>query len=148
MATILVPLDGSKHARKALVFAADRLATTGDRVMLVHVMRDPASAIFPPELLPYAEAGSIEPIEDNTMRIGEALLREAHNELPEALRAKADIKVVFGEPADEIVRIAGEEGAEMVVMGCRGIGALEGLLLGSVSQKVAQTAPCTVVTVR
>jgi nucleotide-binding universal stress UspA family protein len=148
MATILVPLDGSEHAHKALSFAVQRLAGAGDRIVLVHIMRDPVSAIMPPELLPYADASSLQPVEDGTLSVGEALLAEARDGLPDPLRESAEIRVVFGEPADEIVRIARDDGADMVVMGCRGIGALEGLLLGSVSQKVAQTAPCTVVTVR
>jgi nucleotide-binding universal stress UspA family protein len=53
-----------------------------------------------------------------------------------------------GDPAETILRVAGERDADMIVMGTRGLGAAMGLVMGSVSHKVAQLAPCTCVTVR
>jgi universal stress protein A len=49
---------------------------------------------------------------------------------------------------EEIVKTAAEEGADYIVMGTHGRGALDRLLLGSVADRVVRTAPCPVVTVR
>ena len=51
------------------------------------------------------------------------------------------LMTVYGDPATEILRYAREAEADTIVMGSRGRGRLAGLLLGSVSQKVASLAP-------
>jgi nucleotide-binding universal stress UspA family protein len=56
--------------------------------------------------------------------------------------------VVEGDPADEILKAIEHEGSDLVVMGARGLGALERLFLGSTSQKVLSHAPCSVLLVR
>jgi nucleotide-binding universal stress UspA family protein len=53
-----------------------------------------------------------------------------------------------GVPHEEIVKTAGAEGIDYVVMGTHGRGALDRLFLGSVAERVVRTAPCPVVTVR
>jgi nucleotide-binding universal stress UspA family protein len=53
-----------------------------------------------------------------------------------------------GVPWQEIVRLAVEEHADMIVMGTQGRTGLERLLLGSVAERVIRQAPCPVVTVR
>lgn len=57
-------------------------------------------------------------------------------------------EVAFGHPAHEVVAIAKQRDAYMVVCGSRGHSAVQGLLLGSVSDRVVRTAPCPVVVVR
>ncbi|MDX2052610.1 MAG: universal stress protein [Polyangiaceae bacterium] len=56
--------------------------------------------------------------------------------------------VDFGDPADRLVEIAKEVGANLIVVGTHGKGAVEQMLLGSVSQKVLRHAPCSVLVVR
>jgi len=53
-----------------------------------------------------------------------------------------------GQPARSIVEFAKDRGIDVIVMGSRGTGDMEGLLLGSVSHKVTSLAPCTCVTVK
>lgn len=69
---------------------------------------------------------------------------------PASLRA-ADIPCQpitrFGDPADEILALAGEADYKLIVMGRRGRGAVAKLLLGSVSDKVVKSAGCPVTVV-
>ena len=53
-----------------------------------------------------------------------------------------------GVPFEEIVKIAEEERADMIVMGTHGRGGLNRMLLGSVAERVIRLAPCPVLTVR
>jgi nucleotide-binding universal stress UspA family protein len=56
--------------------------------------------------------------------------------------------LIQGDPVAEIVRVAREEAADLIVMGTHGRAALEHALLGSVAEKVVRKAPCPVLTVR
>ena len=57
------------------------------------------------------------------------------------------IQTPGGDPAPAILDHAREVGADMIVLGSRGLGDLKGLVMGSVSHKVACLAPCTCVAV-
>jgi nucleotide-binding universal stress UspA family protein len=53
-----------------------------------------------------------------------------------------------GDAADEIVRVAQESGADLIVLGARGLNPLKRLVLGSVSTNVLHRAPCDVLVVK
>jgi nucleotide-binding universal stress UspA family protein len=57
-------------------------------------------------------------------------------------------RIEVGVPWKEIVRVAADEGAGMIVMGTQGRTGLDRLLLGSVAERVVRAAPCPVLTVR
>jgi nucleotide-binding universal stress UspA family protein len=54
----------------------------------------------------------------------------------------------LGKPADEILTVAKEHKADIIVTGAKGLGAFGRMLLGSVSTRVVQHAPCSVLVVR
>jgi nucleotide-binding universal stress UspA family protein len=54
----------------------------------------------------------------------------------------------MGDPAGEVVRIAGDEGCEMIVMGTHGRTGLTRLLMGSVAEQIVRRAPCPVLIYR
>ena len=56
--------------------------------------------------------------------------------------------IASGDPAREIVATAKAGGSDVIVMGSRGLGKVMGLILGSVTKDVVQTAPCSVWVVR
>jgi nucleotide-binding universal stress UspA family protein len=82
----------------------------------------------------------------------EAAARREELEEAEAFLAEAGIEARavagIGDPADAIVDEAGEWGADLIVVGTRGLGGARRLLLGSVSTKVVHHAPCDVLVVR
>jgi nucleotide-binding universal stress UspA family protein len=60
----------------------------------------------------------------------------------------ARAKLSVGVPFEEIVKAAGDEKADMIVMGTRGRSGFDHFLLGSVTERVVRLAPCPVLTVR
>ncbi len=61
---------------------------------------------------------------------------------------RAPARKEVGVPFEEIVRVAKEEHADMIVMGAHGRSGLNRVLLGSVAERVIRLAPCPVLTVR
>jgi nucleotide-binding universal stress UspA family protein len=81
--------------------------------------------------------------DEDERRRQQAALAEA-----KALLAESGIEATsaapIGDAADEIVRVADEAGADVIVLGARGLNPLKRLVLGSVSTKVLHQAPCDV----
>jgi nucleotide-binding universal stress UspA family protein len=90
----------------------------------------------------------------NAEEIDDLEVRNAHTGIRDAcarLRVAgidATWVVMRGGTSDAIVQVARTEGADLVVLGSRGLNALEGALLGSVSEAVADRAPCPVLIAR
>lgn len=132
---ILVAYDGSESAHRALDQAAE-LAHNGSRVSVVSVA----------EPLPQfgRAAEMLVPEEDD----------ERRRELAEAKSTLAkkgiDAAVVErkGDAASMIIDEAAQEGADIIVMGTRGLNVAQRWLLGSVSSRVVENAPCNVLVVR
>ena len=143
--TILVATDGSDHAKKAVILAADLAANYATRLIVLTVYGE---RLYQPELMELAAseriAASPELVLDLAKRVTKSATAHARTE-----GAKTIVPLVReGDPADEILTTAEAEGADMIVMGSHGFGPLRGLLLGSVSHKVTNHAQCTCVTVR
>jgi len=80
--------------------------------------------------------------------IGDEILKRAADRASELGAKTVDTKTANDDPADGIIDMASDVGADMIVVGHRGLGRIKTLLLGSVAHKVNQQADCTVVTVR
>ncbi|MDF2749940.1 MAG: universal stress protein [Gaiellaceae bacterium] len=121
--SIVVGYDGSEAARRALDRAADLVDGYGSTLAVVTVTgRD----------------------EDDATT---ATLDDARERLL-ARHVTASYVEQVGEPADRLVEAATSRGADLLVVGRRDHGALERLVLGSVSTKVLHGAPCDVLVVR
>jgi len=64
------------------------------------------------------------------------------------MNATVETMVRGGTPADQIVRVADELEADLIVIGGRGKGAMEAIVLGSVAYRVLHHAPCPVLVMR
>ena len=144
--TILVPIDGSDHAIRALDFASEIAAKLHAKILLLHAIPDERSLTEAERR--FAEVEHIEGSPDQVrLTIAEKqLMSSARHHAMRAGVEEVDTLVDSGDPAKVILDRA--KGFDMIVMGRRGLGPIEGLLQGSVSQKVNQLADTACVTVK
>jgi nucleotide-binding universal stress UspA family protein len=136
---IVVGVDGSSGSRAALTWALEHAGASGAE--LVAVMAYDAGVAW-------IDVGSEyqEPMMKEARRQAEQRLHEVLAESVSADRGVHAVAVVgFGPAADVLVETAAD--ADLLVVGTRGRGGFSGLLLGSVSQRCVERAPCPVVVV-
>lgn len=145
---ILVPIDGSLHAQRALDYAADMAARYGARLSLLHVITNVMSSRVPDELRDYSKIEHIE-ISERDMLLGVAtkLMDSAKARARELGVSDISASIDTGNPAAVIVKYCEDHDIDLIVMGRRGLGDLGGLMIGSVSHKVAHLADCACMTV-
>jgi nucleotide-binding universal stress UspA family protein len=175
MQRILAALDGSEHSEKALDLASDIAGKYGAELVLLHVLSDKpltdaerhtAEVEYLDDLLASLDASVIGDGGNPRLRAQRVLqhyadvahrFREAMgNRLLIQARAHAREKAVRsmqtllegGDPANTILRVANGLHVDMIFLGSRGLGDAKGLLMGSVSHKVAHLAECTCVSVK
>ena len=175
--TILVPTDGSHHAKEAITLACDLAAKYDARIVFLHVLLRGALASDLRQIVDVTKLP--DPIRDDFDRfeemqknaitaaavtaygvitaalpdevleaVGNALLEHAETRAASAGVESVGRIIKQGDPAKCILTAIDEESADFVVMGSRGLSDLKGLLMGSVSHKVSHLAPCTCVTVK
>jgi nucleotide-binding universal stress UspA family protein len=137
MDTIVVGFDDTEPARHALERAAE-LATALHAKLVV-------TSVAPLLVTVARSAGPHDPADSPAKHVEE--LRDARK-LLEARGVAAEYVPAEGEPAETIVELAKQRGADMIVVGTRDPGVLERLLGQSVSESVARHAQCDVLIVR
>lgn len=146
---ILVPVDGSDHANRAVEIASDLATTSGAQLILLHVLTRAGGYNVPKELESYAKVEHIRITEKDMIKsVGQEILANAAKRAREHGGADSAPRLESGDPASRITAVAKENGIDLIVMGRRGLGDLGGLLLGSVSHKVAQAVECCCMTVK
>jgi nucleotide-binding universal stress UspA family protein len=142
---IVVGVDGSDTSRAALRWAADEAEAHGAELEAVTVLQPPLPLPFlgpSPALV----AGQTEVLEPDVGR-GEKLLQQTLEEVVgEHLPSRLTPFVSVGNPAGVLLSRALE--ADLLVIGARGHGGFEGLLVGSVSEQCVRHARCSVVVAR
>lgn len=134
---VLVPTDGSEHARAALELGAGVAAQTGASLHLLFVVDELSETIDP---------GSVDLPED-VERNCEQRLEEAAAVAREAGVEDVVTAIESGTVPREIVAYA-EEGIDLVAMGTHGRSGLDRYLLGSFTDRVIRTSPVPVLTTR
>ncbi len=136
---ILVAVDGSEHGKHAAQVAGDLARAVNAVELHIVVAYEPVPSYVTG--LNLAEARASRTAE------AERILQQAQD-LIGSVRAKVGAEMAEGSIAEAIVSVARARQSDVVVMGSRGFGRLEGAVLGSNSQKVANHAPCPVLIVR
>jgi nucleotide-binding universal stress UspA family protein len=131
---ILVPIDGSDHADKALDYALDLGEKYKAKIEIYNVI--PTAAVW---MLPQQRTSSQDLMQLQASH--EELLAEA---LTKTMKTKPELTVTTrlneGRAADEIIARAKNGNFDLIVMGSRGLGGVREFLLGSVSDRVADEA--------
>lgn len=133
--TIVVGLDGSDHSEKALKFAAELARQENARLVVAHVEEDVVGK----------GGGPIHATEDE---IQAEIARRAEELSAADLETNVEMtSVMLGGPAPAIAKIADQEGADLIVVGSRGLTAISGMLLGSVAQRLPHFADVPVLVI-
>lgn len=161
---ILVPLDGSELAEAALSVVEGLASCLGSKVVLVQVVPSPrgrSAAKFRPFSpdLPVAVPRGREDVEmarhpiykDQEMASlkaeAEASLVQAEKQLRDK-GVQVEVEVLFGRPAEEIIRYAEEKSLDLVVMSTHGESGIGPWAMGSTAEKVLRGANTPVLLVR
>ena len=137
---VVVGVDGSEEARRALRWAATMALRLDRPLKVVHTWLWPAFRV-PLGPVPGAAPSS------GLRAAAERVLKEARTDVEQTAPELAlTTSLVYGEASVVLVDMSRD--AEMVVIGCRGLGGFSGLLLGSVGLHVSSRAHCPVVVVR
>jgi nucleotide-binding universal stress UspA family protein len=134
---ILVPIDGSKYSEKALLHACDMAKNYQSRLILLYVVEKLIS-INPLDRKAYLEM---------LRKVGNDVLVKGRKT---ALKQGIDSKIVIkeGNIANEIIKLAKKEQCNLIIVGNQGLGATARFLLGSVSNKLANNSPCSILIVK
>ena len=144
IASMVVGTDGSETAAEAVRQATDLAERVGAKIHLVSAyepvpevrLRDERQQV--PEDLEWM----VHAREDVNATLEEA------SETVEGAGVAVEIHPREGDPADAILDVAEEQGADLVVVGNKGMTGAKRFLLGSVPNKVSHHAPCSVMIIR
>jgi nucleotide-binding universal stress UspA family protein len=131
---ILVAIDGSKNAYKALEYAIRLSMDYGAELLLLTVV---------PDFKPKCDEESA--YQKMLTERAESYLDSAKEEVEESNQdIKFETEIVFGDPAEKIITIADKKQVDLIVLGSRGLSGVSRWVLGSVSDRVSDYAHCTV----
>lgn len=153
---IMVPYDGSEHAKHALEYAKGLAATSDAKITIVHVV--PSGVMGVDQI---GTEGSLDGVPFGMLNyeqyegVVRAALDQAKEKVTENLAGLVEdiadivtIDVVAGTaPAEALARYADKNGCDLIVMGRRGLGAIRGML-GSVSFGLLRSTDVPVLTVK
>lgn len=132
---VVVGIDGSANAQRAMLVAARHADATGAALVVVH-------AIGLTEVID----GEHVPSHDHEQQIGdqveawcEALREHGHDEF--------EVRLVHGPPVDVMLRTAHDDGASLIVVGRRGAGNRPELRLGSTAHQIVEHSHCPVLVI-
>jgi nucleotide-binding universal stress UspA family protein len=140
MAKIVVGVDGSEDSKNAFRWAVEEARLRGAPVVALLAWE---TSLPPPDLTPAPPpdfAGFVSELQDRALDSVAAVVREV---VGEDATVTVEPAAVEGPPASVLIEAARD--ADLLVVGSRGHGGFAGLLLGSVSQQLAQHAPCPLV---
>ncbi len=177
MKSILVPVDGSRHADRALDIACDLALAHGAEIKLLHILlrergpdelldlpaavrlapevaaalvrqrEAPAPQLTVDEIMRAPNSAAKHVAEDHLRAVADAVQQDAAERVKARGVACTAVLLGDGAPASDIVAAARDANVDAIVMGTRGLGEIEAVTLGSTSHEVCHRAPCTCIMV-
>jgi nucleotide-binding universal stress UspA family protein len=126
-----------------LDFAIDLAKKYQSQLVLVHVVMRQIYAINPPEAGILAGTAIVRELETE----GKTILTQGEEKV-KAQGLPVEARLRQGVPAEELLRAAADEKADLMVLGSRGLSQVRAFLLGSVSDKVSHHAKCPTLIIR
>jgi nucleotide-binding universal stress UspA family protein len=145
---LLVAVDFTIFSEEALLFAANLAECMDAKLLVLHVIHDPAEApgFYAPKGKKKKYLSSMEDAANEMMDEFMKKMREAHPNF--APITKANQLLVIGTPVTRIIEIAKKKKAKMIFVGSHGRTGLSHLLVGSKAERVVQLSPIPVVVVK
>jgi nucleotide-binding universal stress UspA family protein len=143
MKHILVPVDGSEGAGRAAAFAARLGAPHDAKLSLLFVYDAPAVVS-----MGLAGLAGDEAMAKAARESADKAFSAALEAIGDAAKVEPSREIAEGNPTVEILAYAENSNVDLIVMGSRGLSSIEGLVMGSVSERVLRAAPCPVTIVR
>jgi nucleotide-binding universal stress UspA family protein len=137
MESILIAVDGSTGSDRAVDEGLELAAAAGAAVTFVYVRQPPLPILGNP----YYQRSVTNELEHAEEALGRACAAAREHGVP------ATAEMLEGDAAHEIVELARGRAIDAIVVGSRGLGAMAGVLLGSVSRSVVHGADCPVLVV-
>lgn len=139
---ILVPIDGSEYAEKAVTYAIGIARKFDAKLLLLNVVprrsfqfADGEKRVREKDIVEMEERG------------GREVLKKA-KDLADFQAVMAETRIAFGDPSDEILKICDSECPSLIIMGVRGRGEVKSIFLGSVSNRIIHHSPCPVLIIK
>jgi nucleotide-binding universal stress UspA family protein len=138
---VIVGVDGSDQSLRAAQVAAAIARSVGGRLHVVTVVRPPEGW--------WGVVGSPPPAEALSASMAHAQRSVLDRTLDRLTTEGIEVTSAeeIGDPASSLTSLADDMGADLLVVGRRGAGIVERLILGSVADRVAHDAPCPVLIV-
>ena len=150
MTHVLVATDGSEQSLKAARYLRDLFGTAPEKITVIAVVRPLAAVPFASDFGEERHAAQQAEADPGGYSFHEAAWEAVNRVAAELSGADAQVETMVrgGDPADQIVRAADELEADLIVIGGRGKGAMQAIVLGSVAYRVLHHAPCPVLVTR
>ncbi len=151
MTHVLVATDGSEQSLKAARYLRDLFGDASIRkVSVIAVVRPLAAVPFASDFGEEEHAAQQADVDPGSYSFHEAAWAAVERVAQELAGVDTQVETIVrgGTPADQIVRAADELEADLIVIGGRGKGAMEAIVLGSVAYRVLHHAPCPVLVTR
>ena len=146
ISSVLVAVDGSRAARKAIALASEIVKAANGTVHLVHVVKEPQ---LPEALQDFIDAEQLAgPPEKVLHQIASHVLDDAVRRAKESGAPNVTTEIMTGPVARTIVAYAKDRKVDMIAIGTRGGNDFDELLLGGVSRRVSALAPCSCLLVK
>jgi len=139
---ILCPIDFSEYSYQALEYAKNIAKTYNAKLYVLHIIYEPAD--YTGFYVPHISFDKIRTeIESGAKKLMNEVKETKINDIP-----NAETMIVFGIPADEIVKFAIDKEIDLIIIGSQGKKGIEKMIFGSTAEKVVKKANCPVLVIK